>query len=190
MMKKLFIGSLATTLLISGAVGIHAYAQEDDGKLESKQFSSITNSLISEKEAITIANKQVNGEVIKIELDSDDGRYEYDLDLRNTKGDYDITIDATTGKVLELDLDDNNDDDKKDFAKATSTKTLISEKEAIAIAKKQVNGEVTEIELDEDDNRYEYEIELRTKKGEADITIDATTGNVLELDFDDNGDDD
>ncbi|MFJ7974011.1 PepSY domain-containing protein [Psychrobacillus sp. NPDC096389] len=181
MMKKFIIGSLATTLLISGAVGIHAYAQENDGKLVSKPLDDVTKTFISEKEAIAIAKKQVNGEVIKIELDSDDGRYEYDLDLRDDKGYYDITIDATTGKVLELDLDD---DDDKDYVKATSTKSLITEKEAIAIAKKQVDGKVTEIELDEDDNRFEYEIEIRTNKGEADITIDATTGEVLELDID------
>ncbi|MFJ8066659.1 PepSY domain-containing protein [Psychrobacillus sp. NPDC096426] len=77
----------------------------------------------------------------------------------------------------------------KTVAQSTSTKPFITEKEAIAIAKKQVNGEVIEVELDEDDNRYEYEIEIRTKKAEAEITIDATTGKVLEIDLDDDNDD-
>ncbi|TQR16538.1 PepSY domain-containing protein [Psychrobacillus soli] len=186
-MKKIIIGSLATTLLVSGAIGIHAYAQEDDGKLESKQLTGITKTLISEKEAIAIAKKQVNGDVIKIELDEDDNRYEYELDIRTAKEDYDITIDATTGKVLEQKLDDDryDGDDRKALTKSPSGKSLITKNEAIAIAKKQVNGDVIEIELDEDDNRYEYEMELRTKNGEADITIDATTGEVLELDLDD-----
>ncbi|MFJ5771858.1 PepSY domain-containing protein [Psychrobacillus sp. NPDC093180] len=188
MMKKLFIGSLATTLLVSGAIGMNAYAKGNDSKLESTQIPSATKSIISEKEAITIAKNQVDGDVVKIELDSDDGRFEYELDLRNADGEHDITIDASTGKVIELDLDDDHYDNAR--ATSASIKSLISEKEAIAIAKKQVNGEVTEIKLDEDDNRYEYEIELRTNKGEADVTIDASTGTVLELDLDDDGYDD
>ncbi|WP_282242454.1 PepSY domain-containing protein [Psychrobacillus sp. NEAU-3TGS] len=186
-MKKLFIGSLATTLLVSGAIGLHAYAQEDNGKLENKQLASISKSPITEQEAIVIAQKQVDGEVTRIKLDSDDGRYEYEVDLQNDDGEYDIKIDATTGKVLEQEWDAF---DNKAVAKTSANQTLITQKEAIAIAKKQVNGEVTEIELDKDDNRYEYEIELRTNKGEADITIDASTGKVLELDLDDDGYDD
>jgi uncharacterized membrane protein YkoI len=62
---------------------------------------------------------------------------------------------------------------------------LISEKEAIVIAKKNITGEVVEIELDEDDGRYEYEMELKTSNGEADITIDANSGKVVELENDD-----
>lgn len=89
-------------------------------------------------------------------------------------------------------LDDDDNDDKNDEAlvQAISAKFLITEKKAIAIAKKQINGDVKSIELDSDDGTYEYEIKLQTKKGEAEITINASTGEVLELEFDDNNEDD
>ena len=59
------------------------------------------------------------------------------------------------------DDDDDDDDDHEVHASAATKGSLISEKEAIAIAKKNIPGEVVEIELDEDDGRYEYEIELK-----------------------------
>ena len=49
----------------------------------------------------------------------------------------------------------------------------------------QVGGKVVELELDEDDNRYEYEIELETNRGEVEMAIDALTGEILEIDFED-----
>ena len=44
---------------------------------------------------------------------------------------------------------------------------------------------MVEIELDEDDGLLKYEVELRTDRGEAEVEIDALTGNVLEVELDD-----
>ena len=44
---------------------------------------------------------------------------------------------------------------------------------------------MVEIELDEDDGFIKYEVELRTDRGEAEVEIDASTGNVLNVEWDD-----
>ena len=66
-----------------------------------------------------------------------------------------------------------------------NNKNTISQDDAIAIAEKAANGKVVEIELDEDDGFIKYDVELRTDRGEAEVEIDAITGNVLEVELDD-----
>ena len=66
-----------------------------------------------------------------------------------------------------------------------NNKNIISQADATAIAEKAVNGKVVEIEKDEDDGLIKYEVELKTDRGEAEVEIDASTGKVLEVEWDD-----
>ena len=65
---------------------------------------------ISKSEAINIAYTVGAGTVVKAELDSDDGYLTYEIELRDGNREYDIDIDAHTGKVLSVDSDFENDD--------------------------------------------------------------------------------
>ncbi|WP_286176991.1 PepSY domain-containing protein [Brevibacillus brevis] len=63
-------------------------------------------------------------------------------------------------------------------------KISVEQAEKIALAK--VNGNIKSIKLDEDDHHYAYEVEVRSAKGqEVDLEISATTGAVLDVDWDD-----
>jgi uncharacterized membrane protein YkoI len=103
-------------------IDVDAYSAEilkveekrDDDYREVKASTSSKESIISEEEAMTIANKNITGEVVKIELDEDDGRYEYEMQVKTAQGEAEITIDAHSGKVVELEIDDNDDDDEND----------------------------------------------------------------------------
>ena len=64
-------------------------------------------------------------------------------------------------------------------------KNTISQADATAIAEKAVNGKVVEIEKDEDDDLIKYEVELKTDRGEAEVEIDASTGKLLDVEWDD-----
>ena len=67
--------------------------------------------------------------------------------------------------------------------KAESTKRLTKE-QAIQIAKKAVKDPVIAVEeVESDDGKYE--IELKTQKGEVEVKVHATSGKVLEIDYDD-----
>ncbi len=39
--------------------------------------------------------------------------------------------------------------------------------------------------MDDDDRRPVYEIEIQTKRGEVELEIDAKTGKIISVDFDD-----
>jgi len=82
--------------------------------------------------------------------------------------------------------DDNNDDDHANLSNGNQNQnSIISQTGATAIAEKAVNGRMVEIEKDEDDGLIKYELELKTDRGEAEVEIDASTGKVLEVEWDD-----
>ena len=67
---------------------------------------------------------------------------------------------------------------------------LITREDAIKIAEKAVNGKAYSFEKDEDDGRIEYEIELITDSGEVEIEMNARSGEIIEIDHDDDDFDD
>lgn len=72
---------------------------KDDNQMDGKN-------IISTKKAIEIAEKEVNGTVKEIEKDEDDGNVIYDIQLRTSQGKTEVDIDASTGKVLKVEIDD------------------------------------------------------------------------------------
>ncbi|MEK3934608.1 PepSY domain-containing protein [Sporosarcina sp. FSL W7-1349] len=61
---------------------------------------------ISLEQAISIAQEQVPGNVVKAELDYDDGRLIYEIDIRTAQGlKYEVKVDANTGQVIRVKLD-------------------------------------------------------------------------------------
>ncbi|MER2046829.1 MAG: PepSY domain-containing protein [Solibacillus sp.] len=71
--------------------------------------SSNTSAVITEKQAIEIAQAKAKGTVTDLELDEDDNRLIYEIEIRNGKMEYDFEIDAKTGDIIkyEEDLDDD-----------------------------------------------------------------------------------
>ena len=69
-------------------------------KSEAKQ-----NGVITKAEAINIAKTVAKGTVTKVELDIDDDNQnqKYELEFKDGKVEYDVDVDAYTGKILEVD---------------------------------------------------------------------------------------
>ncbi|AJD89610.1 hypothetical protein JMA_02930 [Jeotgalibacillus malaysiensis] len=70
--------------------------------------SSTSEDLISQEEAVEIALAEVEGTLESVELDDDDGRAIYEVEINTGTGDDDdaeFDIDAVTGEILEMDLD-------------------------------------------------------------------------------------
>ncbi|MFJ7825994.1 PepSY domain-containing protein [Psychrobacillus sp. NPDC096623] len=185
-MKKLLIGSLATVLVISGGIGINALANDDNVNLSKTQSAK----LIGIEKAKEIALKEVKGTLESVELEKNNGKTFYEVDIDGEKSkEYEVRVDAFNAKVLNVREENDDQNDDEDYDKVASNTKLITEAKAIEIAQKQVKGTVLEIELDSDDGRYEYEIELSTDKGKAEFNIDASTGKILENELDNNDDD-
>lgn len=184
-MKKLVIGSLAAALVISGGIGINALADDDNINLSKTQ----SEKLIGIEKAKEVALKEVKGIIESVELERNNGKTFYEVDIDGEKSkEYEVRIEAYNAKVLNVREDDDGQDD--DDNQVPSNAKLITDAKAIEIAQAQIKGTLLKIELDTDDGRYEYELELRTAKGEAEFTIDAITGEILEYELDDEDDND
>lgn len=64
---------------------------------------------INSEAAIQIALRRVPGQVIKVELDYEDGVLVYEIDIRTTSGVYEVHVDAITGQILKVERDFNFD---------------------------------------------------------------------------------
>lgn len=61
---------------------------------------------ISIEDAIGIARRQMEGQVVSAELERKSGRLIYEVEVISTEGPkYEIEIDAQTGEVIEIELD-------------------------------------------------------------------------------------
>ena len=84
---------------------IYSIDRDDDNDNLSNGHQNSKN-IISQADAIAIAEKAVNGKVVEIEKDEDDGLIKYEVELKTDRGEADVEIEASSGKVLEVKLDD------------------------------------------------------------------------------------
>lgn len=63
-------------------------------------------SRISIEDAMSIAMEQIPGEIVKVELDTEDGILVYEVDIMTAQGiKYEMEIDAQTGRIVKLKRD-------------------------------------------------------------------------------------
>ncbi len=133
------------------------------------------NNLLSQEQVIAIAKAKVNGVVVEIELEKEKNQMIYEIELEDGTYEYELEIDAVTGKILKYSKEPN---DKK--VDKTPTKLLTST-EAITIAKTVGKGEVVKFKLDEDDDRDVYEVKMKDDQFKYEIVLDARTGEIIEF---------
>ncbi|MED1782054.1 PepSY domain-containing protein [Brevibacillus fortis] len=128
-----------------------------------------------------------SGIITEWKLDEEDGFLVYKAEIKNKHQEFDVYVDAMTGEVWQtVDHDDNDDHDGDNDDQWKNQQVKISVEQAKKIALAKVNGNIKSIKLDEDDNQYVYDVEVKTAKGqEVDLEISATTGAVLDVDWDD-----
>ncbi len=145
----------------------------------------IANPPVSFTEAVNIFKENhPNAKVESVALDDDDGRLHYDFEGFDTEKEYEVEIDARTGKVTERETDPERDqDDFIDFSAIISPEKALE----IASARDEVKGlHPTGWSLEADDGLQKYTIEY-DKEGDdddIDIKINAVTGEIMEVDRD------
>jgi len=175
-------------------IGEQATAEFDDQEVEIKQekpqaeknqSNQTTNKpsenvIISLDDASKIAHEQVpNATIIEIELDSDDGQRYYEIEMHTDDQEVEIDIDAYTGKVIMIEYER-----LEGSRKGNSEIISMDEAKQISLAK-EPSAKIVGAKLDRDDGKYYYEIEMETSKYEIEIEIDALTGKIIDLDYDD-----
>jgi uncharacterized membrane protein YkoI len=82
-----------------------------------------------------------------------------------------------------------NDDDNNASTTQTESTPAISVEDASKIALNKVSGTITKLEKEYEHGRLEYDFEIQTNRGEAEVSIDAETGKITDVEYDDLDDD-
>jgi len=121
------------------------------------------------------------GVIMELEYDRDDR--EYEITIYHNGYEYQMEIDAFTGRIKDMDMDELDEDDEKEFQQSRDQLIGIERAKEIALARIG-GGYIEEIELEEDDGRWIYEIEVVYNGEDYDLEIDAYTGEILSFDGD------
>jgi uncharacterized membrane protein YkoI len=166
------------TIVASQAAIINGQVSEAVAALQSK---------ISLQQAIAIGNKTVKGDLVSVEFDQNDysagGTYEIKTIASNTE--YDLKIDADTGKVLSAKQERLDVDDMAEYNAMKRAKVSLTQ--AMRTAAQSIKGKVIAAEFDMDNGTSVYEIKVAKGNQLHKVIIDSMTGKVLSsrLDNDD-----
>lgn len=154
--------------------------------------------------------KEFNRVVYEVEIKTKDREYDIKLDGETgeilniseapVKGKSEVTI-GEKKDTEEIEKDQSqevvinekeNEKSNKDQEKKQSTAqgkneskvAIISIEEAKRIALEEFSGEIEDIELDIDDGRLIYEVEIERGDKEAEMEIDANTGEIIVIEID------
>ncbi|WP_240664771.1 PepSY domain-containing protein [Methanosarcina sp. MSH10X1] len=118
---------------------------------------------------------------VKAELDTDNGRQEYEIEFYSGNTEYDYEIDASTGDILSYDSDVENYSTSGSI-KSGESKTYIGEEKARSIALAKVpraKESDIRLHLDSEDGVTEYEGSVVYDNVEYEFEIDAATGKIV-----------
>ena len=105
--KHLLLSAAATALLgISSPALAHHDGHDDDDHPHSVHEHKAQAGLISQAQAKKAALARIGGRVTDIELDRDDGRPHYDVEIVKNGREYDVKVDARSGRVRSVRRDD------------------------------------------------------------------------------------
>ena len=132
----------------------------------------------------------------KVELDYDDGRWEYEIEFFTASGKYEYDIDAATGSILSKESEGASSPASSGTSSGTASgsSSLIGEEKARELVLQDAGisasaATFTQSELEQDDGRWEFEIDFFANGTEYEYTVDAQNGTILKRDSDYNPDD-
>ncbi len=120
----------------------------------------------------------------KVQLEKDDGRWEYEIEFYANNTEYDYTVDASNGSILKRESEQKpstaGGGTTTGGGTSTSGTSTISVDQAKALAQaKAPNATLVEISYDYDDGIPTYEGEMREGRTEYEFEIDARNGNFI-----------
>lgn len=167
----------------------------DDGETDSSNGDSETGSESTESsgvavldelgstpdEAVSAAQENFDGELTELELDDNNGEWVYKVHLENDSEEYEVELLA---EDLSISNEETESDDNNDTEDQFSYGDAIPHDEAVQTALDEVGGELGGWSLDKDDGQLEYDVEVTNADNgdDTDVTINAESGEVIEVD--------
>jgi uncharacterized membrane protein YkoI len=206
--KKRWIIPAAIVVLVVAVFGIYqmqASAGEPEMTIDQarQQAEKQYNATVTEIEL------DRSGSEPRYDIDLENGEKLYDLTLNGNTGEV-ISLKESSRQITspntdstnqsqasgddqqqgenEQSADDQQQSDKKQTApsqkQASQAEVKITMDEAIKIATDEVGGSVTDAEFDEEDGLPVYELELKTADDEAEVVINAQSGEIVTITYD------
>lgn len=147
---------------------------------------------IGEQQAKKIALDRMddNGKISKIHLMTENGIPVYKIHARSNNDPVELTVNGNNGNILFYEQEENDQEDEAQTNETEVPQTLISVEEAKKIALSEVPGSIDDVDKEESDGSFVYEVEIETNEGDVEVVIQAFTGEVLSVTFEDDDDDD
>ena len=180
---------LAAGVTVAGALLLTATACSDNEKSEPKSTevtkkAKTSTIKLSQADAISKFHKQYSGKDVKeINLETDKNKYVYEIEGFDRTHEYEVKIDANSGKILSHKSEKSNLDELNE--QALDVDKLISRKQATKIAEKEVDGSATSWKLTHDDKKTVWEVEVTKGNRKQEVKINAETKKVISVKNDD-----
>lgn len=135
--------------------------------------------ITSVKQVKKLAKKQVKGaKVVKADMDHEDGKTVYEVELRKGKKEYNLTYRASDSKLIIYEWE------IEAWRISNGNGEIISEEKARKLAEKQVkNASITSIARKHSDGIDIYKVKMKTSKKKYELKLHARTGKVLEYEW-------
>ena len=144
---------------------------------DAEYWGETSDATISEEEAVRIALEDARvdeTQSMRVRLDRDDWRLEYEVEFTTADREYEYTIDASSGRILETDVE----------RRTVFTEGGITIEEATALVLDRLpdgaTADVIRIRSDRDDGRVVYEGEAWFDGYEYEFEIDAARGRFTD----------
>ncbi|MDR1079244.1 MAG: PepSY domain-containing protein [Propionibacteriaceae bacterium] len=177
-LKRLAALAAGTAVVVSGLVTVTAVD------------AAAATPALSSAQAVQIALARVPGataaDIVKIKLERDDGRYEWDGELRYNGYEYEFEIDAQTGRVRDWERERSRASQPapSPTTPPATPVTAISQAQALQIAYARAGVAVADrtkkIKLEREKGRLVWEGEFISGRYEYEFEIDATSGRIID----------
>ena len=160
---------------------------QQEATTTSEKTSAVAVSL--EKVTTAFEKKYPEAKITSLQLDTDFGRYFYEIEGVDQQKEYQVEVNAETGeftkeKVETLDADEQNG--VKMQEEALDLTNIISREQATTLAEKEAKvGQATDWKLEKELGITYWEVKVKEGQQKTEVKIDAHSGKILTTERDD-----
>lgn len=160
---------------------------QQEATTTSEKTSAVAVSL--EKVTTAFEKKYPEAKITRLQLDTDFGRYFYEIEGVDQQKEYQVEVNAETGeftkeKVETLDADEQNG--VKMQEEALDLTNIISREQATTLAEKEAKvGQATDWKLEKELGITYWEVKVKEGQQKIEVKIDAHSGKILTTERDD-----
>ena len=208
-MKKILYGSMTglALFLVAGCTSKTPTAVSSTNEQKETVISTTETSSSVQQEATTTSEKTTavavslekvttafekkypEAKITSLQLDTDFGRYFYEIEGVDKQKEYQVEVNAETGeftkeKVETLDADEQNG--VKMQEEALDLTNIISREQATTLAEKEAKvGQATDWKLEKELGITYWEVKVKEGQQKIEVKIDAHSGKILTTEWDD-----